>query len=89
MTSPFDMVRMALQSSSANLAAARANVEAAESAQALAITILSALEPDESGECKHANRLDMATMGNPDRWRCTDCGHVHDGASVSGITTQE
>jgi hypothetical protein len=88
MKSPLDIVRAAMEASRANLAAARANLDAAEASQALGMEMLAALEPEDGGgPCRHENRQEMGTLNNPDRWRCLDCGHYHDGSAESGTTT--
>lgn len=92
MKTPFDICRAALAQSQANMAAARANLDAAESAQNFALEMLAALEPDEAGpgtECKHEDKDNMGTLANPDRWRCRTCGYYHDGAAEPGNHTEE
>jgi transposase-like protein len=31
--------------------------------------------------CKHENKLNLTTMGGPERWKCKDCGFEYEGQS--------
>lgn len=34
--------------------------------------------------CEHKNRLNMTTMGQPEQWKCRDCGLHYTAASLPG-----
>lgn len=76
MKNPLDLVYAAVNQATANIAAARASLDAAEAAQSFAREMLGALEPDD-GRCSHEDREDMRTLDQPDRWRCRTCGFLN------------
>jgi hypothetical protein len=41
-------------------------------------------EEEKSFECDHPEdrRLNLTTMGGPERWECKDCGYVYDESEV-------
>lgn len=77
MKNPLDLVYAALHQATTNIAAARANLDAAEAAQSFGRELLAALEPDDSGPCRHEDREEMGTLDQPDRWRCRTCGFLN------------
>lgn len=74
-----------------NLGALESMVLAIRSQAAATVTqcdsLLHLIQGDEAetSTCKHKNRHNLTTMGQPEEWKCRDCGlHWKAGAPVEG-----